>query len=85
MLVMKLREETIVLAITHILNMNNKYFGAEMILGNFGVKMFCLALFCSGSSVVDSIRSWCDILRLQFTYQYMLTPTSARKEPRSST
>jgi len=74
MLVMKLREETIFLAITHALNMNNKYFGAEMILGNIGMKMFCLALFCSGSSVVDSMRSWCDILRLQFTYQYIQPP-----------
>lgn len=52
---MKLREETIVLAITHTLKKKHKYFGAEMILGNFGVKMFCLALFCFGSSVVDSI------------------------------
>jgi len=44
---MMLREETIFLAITHALNMNNKcYVGAEMILGNSGMKMLCLALFC---------------------------------------
>lgn len=86
MLVMKLREETIFLAITHALNMNNKcYVGAEMILGNSGMKMFCLALFCF--VLIPVLWIVCEAGVISYDCNLLLsmfTPTSTWKEPRAS-